>query len=180
MPTSNFLVSGSLSRLRIIAAASVVLLAACTSPQATTEPSVPPKSGLEFRIASLEPCLACQEIARTPPQQPLYLQPRPLLTSADIAGIAKAHDPISGSPALQFEFRQDARERIQTITAQHVGKTAAWVKDGQLVYEARISGPFSESMQLTGIEPAERDRLYGLLTGIKEPKALKQAQDAAR
>lgn len=171
MPT---VLRGSAAGLRIAALASLVPLAGCVPPQTATEPSLPPKPGIEFRIASREPCLACQEIPRPAPQTALYLKPRPLLTSADIAGIAKAQDPLSGSSALQFRFRPDARERIRTVTAQHVGEIAAWVKDGQIVYEARISGAFSDSMQLTGIEAAERDRLYGMLTGIKEPKALKR------
>lgn len=165
---------GSATILRIVGLASILSLAGCIPPQTSTEPSAPPKPGIEFRIASLQPCLACQEVPRAPPQTALYLRPRPLLTSADIAGIAKAQDPISGSSALQFRFRTDARERISTITAQHVGEVAAWVKDGQIVYEARISGPFSDSMQLTGIEPAEQDRLYRLLTDIKAPKDFKQ------
>jgi hypothetical protein len=29
-------------------------------------------------------------------------------------------------------------------------------------------------MQLTSVDRAERDRLYGRLTGIKEPRTLKQ------
>jgi hypothetical protein len=153
--------------------ASIVVLASC-APQNLIEPSVPPKPGLEFRIASLEPCTACEAFQRASPQTKLYLQRRPLMTSADIAGITRAYDPISGSPALQFAFRPDAQERIRTVTAQHVGQIGTWVKDDQIIFEAHIAGPFSESMQLTSVERAERDRLYGLLTGIKEPKALKQ------
>lgn len=159
---------------RIAGLASIILLAACSPPQSSAEPSVPPKPGLEFRIAATEPCLACEEVPRPPPQTTLYLQRRPLLTSADIAGIAKARDPFSGMSALQFTFRKDAQKRILAVTAEHVGKIGTWVKDGQIISEVRISGPFSDSMQLTGIESGERDRLYGLLTGIKEPKALKQ------
>ena len=172
MPDSN-LFRGWATGLRIVGLASAVLLAGC-APQTLIEPPVPPKPGLEFRIASAEPCLGCEEFMRTPPQTTLYLQRRPLMTSADIAGITREYDPISGSPALQFTFRPDAQERIQTITAQHVGKIGTWVKDGQIIFEAHIAGAFSESMQLTSVGRAERDRLYGQLTGIKEPKALKR------
>ncbi|WP_368565284.1 hypothetical protein [Pseudoxanthomonas sp. UTMC 1351] len=172
MPTSNAF-RGWVAGLRIAGLTSIVLLAGC-APQTLVEPPVPPKPGLEFRIASVEPCLGCEEFRRAPPQTTLYLQRHPLMTSADIAGITRAYDPISGSPALQFAFRADAQQRIQTVTGQNVGKIGTWVKDGRIIFEAHIAGAFSESMQLTSVERAERDRLYGQLTGIKEPKMLKQ------
>jgi len=172
MPDSNFF-RGWVAGLRMAGLASIVLLASC-APQTLIEPPVPAKPGLEFRIASVEPCLGCEEFRRAPPQTTLYLQRRPLMTSADIAGITRAYDPISGSPALQFMFHPDAQKRIRIITEQHVGRIGTWVKDGKIIFEAHIAGPFSESMQLTSVGRAERDRLYGTLTGIKEPKALKQ------
>jgi preprotein translocase subunit SecD len=173
MPNSNAFRRCAAS-LRSAGLAGIVLLAGCMSPQTAGEPAATAKPGLEFRIASIEPCVSCEEIRRAPPQATLYLQRRPLMTSADIAGITRAYDPISGSPALQFAFRADAQERIHTVTAQNVGKIGTWVKDGRIIFEAHIVGAFSESMQLTSVGRAERDRLYGVLTGIKEPKALKQ------
>lgn len=172
MPSSNVF-RRCAAGLRIAGLAGLALLAGCMPPQTLAEPSVPPKPGLEFRIASREPCLGCEEFRRAP-QATLYLQRRPLMTSGDIAGITRTYDPISGSPALQFAFRPDAQQRIQTVTAQNVGKIGTWVKDGQIIFEAHIAGAFSESMQLTSVDRAERDRLYGRLTGIKEPKTLRQ------
>jgi preprotein translocase subunit SecD len=111
-------------------------------PQTLGEPAATPKPGLEFRIASLEPCLGCEEIPRAPAQATLHLQRRPLMTSADIAGITRAYDPLSGSPVLQFAFRPDAQQRIQTVTAQNIGKIGTWVRDGQIIFEAHIAGAF--------------------------------------
>src|SRR5688500_1247628 len=121
-PTSAMSMSDALrrwpSRLGLAGWAGVLLLAACAAQQGSAEPSVPPTPGLEFRSAPRAPCLPCAELPRAAPQTTLHLQRRPLLTSADIAGVAKAWDPISGLPALQFTFRKDAQERILAITAQ--------------------------------------------------------------
>lgn len=151
------------------------VLAACR-PSAAPAPPTAPLPGIELRIASYEPCLACEELPQRDPAAPvLYLKRRPLLTSADIEGIERKTDPFNATPALEFHFRPEAHARVQDVTAEHVGRPVAWVVRGQAFHVARIAGPFSRSMLLNGLEARDREELFGLLTGVKAPRQLRSA-----
>lgn len=154
------------------------VLAACQRSEAPAPPSAP-LPGIELRIASYDPCLACEALPQRDPATPrLYLKRRPLLTSADIAGIERKTDPFNGTPALEFHFRPEAHARVQAVTDEHVGQSVAWVARGQAFHVARIAGPFSRSMLLNGLEARDREELFGLLTGIKAPRQLQPAPAA--
>ncbi len=149
-----------------LAAIVVCLAAACGPSGSRTIPSsAPPRPGLELRLASLEPCLACETLPqRDPAAGPLHLKRRPLLTSADIQSITRSTDPISSLPAIDFTFRPEARARIQQASSAHVGGLIAWVADGQACHVSRLSGTFSDTMSVTGMETGERNALFDLLT----------------
>lgn len=134
----------------------------------------PPTVDMAFRIGSPQPCLACEEVGyRDTGRQgnaPLYLQRRPLLTSADIRDVSLGRDSVTGEPTLRFIFKPEARERIQRVTADHVGELAAWVVNGKVIYAANIASPFSDAMQVSGMDEGEQIRLYEILTRTKNTK----------
>jgi preprotein translocase subunit SecD len=155
-----------LPRSRDALAVIVVCLAAACGPTGsrTTPSSAPPRPGLELRLASFEPCLACETLRqRDPAASPLHLKRRPILTSADIQSITRSTDPISDLPAIDFKFRPEARARIQQASSAQVGGLIAWVADGQAFYVSRLSGTFSDTMSVTGMETGERNALFDLL-----------------
>lgn len=161
-------------RSALFVASALVLLAAC-QPAAAPTPAAP-LPGLALRLAFEAPCLACEAVPRRDPAAaPLYLKRRPLLTSADIAGITQRTDPFSNMPAIDFTFRPEAVPRIHETTSAHAGGLIAWVADGEIFYVTRLSGPFSGSMMVTGLEARERDDLFGLVTGIKAPRSIRPA-----
>ena len=161
----------------LFAALALWALAAC-QPAAVPTPAAP-LPGLALRLAFDTPCLACETVPqRDPAAPPLYLKRRPLLTSADIEGITQRVDPFSKTPAIDFTFRPEAGPRIHDTTSGHVGGRIAWVADGQVFYVTRLSGPFSGSMMVTGLEAGERDDLFGLVTGIKAPRSIRPASTA--
>ena len=134
----------------------------------------PPTVDMAFRIGSPQPCLACEEIGYRDTHRwgtaPLYLQRRPLLTSRDIQDVSRDKDPVSGQPTLRFTFHPEARARIQRATADHVGELAAWVVNGKVIYAANIASPFSDAMQVSGMDEGEQIRLYEILTSPKTGK----------
>lgn len=159
-----------LSRHRnALAAFALCLLAACRPAESQAPaPSAPPLAGLALRLASHEPCLACEALPqRDPAARPLYLKRRPVLTSADIEAITLRTDPFSHMPAIDFTFRPEAHARIQDATATHAGELLGWVANGQVFYVTRLAAPFSSSMMVTGLEASERDDMFSLLTGVK-------------
>lgn len=153
-----------------VASLLLCLLAACNAPATDTPPTVE----MAFRLASQEPCLACEELKRRDiaDAPPLHLQRRALLTSDDIEDIRRQTDPVTGQPALVFRFRPSAQARIQQVTTDHVGQMAAWVVNGEVIYAATIASPFSESMQVSGMLPQDQIRLHETLTRTKPGKRL--------
>ena len=167
-----------LARRSTLFAASVLWLLAACQPPAVPTPAAP-LPGLTLRLASDKPCLACEALPqRDPAAPPLYLKRRPLLTSADIEGITQRTDPFNNMPAIDVTFRPEAGPRIHDDTSGHVGGLIAWVANGQIFYVTRLSGPFSGSMMVTGLEAGERDDLFGLVTGIKAPRSIRPASTA--
>ncbi len=134
----------------------------------------PPTIDMAFRIGSPQPCLACEEVGYRDTRRrgtvPLYLQRRRLLTSADVRDVSLGRDSVAGQPTLRFIFKPEARERIQRVTADHVGELAAWVVNGKVIYAANIASPFSDAMQVSGMDEGEQIRLYEMLTGTKNTK----------
>ena len=160
----------ALKALRAAALAAFALGSGACTKIADTPPTV----DMAFRIGSPQRCLACEEVEYRDTRRwgtaPLYLQRRQLLTSADIRDVSLGRDSATGQPTLRFTFKPEARERIQRVTADHVGELAAWVVDGEVIYAANIVSPFSDAMQVTGMDEGEQIRLYETLTRTKNTK----------
>lgn len=136
----------------------------------------PPVVDMAFRIAAPQPCLACEEVGYSDTKRqgatPLYLQRRPLLNSRDIRNVSRGEDSATGRPILVFTFQPEARAQIHRVTADHVGELAAWVVDGKVIYAANIASPFSDAMQVSGMDEDEQIRLYEILTSGKSAKRI--------
>ena len=131
-----------------------------------------PKPGIELRVASYQPCPACEAL-ETADGTPVYLQRRPLIVSSDIARITKDFDSTNGLPVLVIEFRPEAHLRIARDTQENIGHDLALVADGTIITIARLAGPFSSSMMLAGIDHMQQQATqYDALTVHKQRKRL--------
>lgn len=92
------------------------------------------------------------------------LQKRPIITAADIESIRRERD-VDGTAVVDVRFRPQARQAIERVTHDNVGRQVVVMAGDQVIVATRIAGPFSESMRWSGLAgEGDADRMFEALT----------------
>jgi len=88
----------------------------------------------------------------------IFLSDPPLLTNADVTG---AHAALTeGQYVLNVDVTSEGAKRIQSFSERNVGRTMAFVVDGQVLRTPRIQDPIvGRGMLVGGFVQAEAERL---------------------
>jgi len=88
----------------------------------------------------------------------IFLSDPPLLTSADVTG---AHASLTeGRYVLNVDVTSEGAKRIQLFSEQNVGRTMAFVVDGQVLRTPRVQDPIvGRGILVGGFGQAEAERL---------------------
>lgn len=108
----------------------------------------PPTPGVDVRLSAVD--AAGKGVPVKWQDETLTLREPPLATSADIADVRAVQDE-HGLAALQIRYRPEAYQRIHDGTAAMVGQRMAISVDGRVLMVATVHGPFSDSMNLSGL-----------------------------
>ena len=87
----------------------------------------------------------------------------PLVTSADITGASASL--TEGQSVLNIDLSDEAASRVQDFSRQNVGRTMAFLLDGEVQRTPRILDPITDKGFLIGeFERAEAERLAAAIT----------------
>lgn len=103
-----------------------------------------------------------------PDGRKLFLSDTPLLTSADVTG---AHASLTeGQYVLNVDVTSEGAKRIQLFSEQNVGRTVAFVVDGQVLRTPKIQDPIvGRGILVGGFQQAEAERLANAFnTGCRQ------------
>lgn len=96
----------------------------------------------------------------------LFLKKPAFLTTADVASVSVGKDIHNGRATLELHMTAAAAPRLLAATEARVGKRVALTVGDQVLTVATISGPFGESMQVTGLDKdGEAQQLFAEITG---------------
>jgi preprotein translocase subunit SecD len=136
-------------------------LASCTN-HSTERKS--PRENLWIRIVN-NGCTTCKEVTfwHGGNGAPVYLATGGIVASAkDILYIQRNHGDTR-YPII-VEFRPEAVDRIKRVTAENVGKQAAWIVDDRVLTMPAIVEPFSAGASIGGQSERESDQVFYKLT----------------
>ncbi len=136
--------------LTVVLGAAMVL-AGCmpaATPGTQVGPDRPPLPGVDVRLSAVD--AAGKGVPVQWQDETLTLREPPIAGSADIADVRSVQDD-DGLTALQIRYRPEAHQRIRDGTAAMVGQRIAISVDGRVLMVATVQGPFSESMNLSGL-----------------------------
>jgi hypothetical protein len=103
------------------------------------------------------------------------------LAPTDLAGLRPSHDP-GGNRSIVVDLHPPAAARMQTLTANHIGRTLVVVVDGQVIMAATIQSTFGRTFEITGrdgVSAATADALFGMLGQLTPPAFHAAAPPAA-
>lgn len=150
---------------RAVLLAAALVLAGCmpaATPSAPVEPDRPPLPGVDVRLSAVD--AAGKGVPARWRDETLALREPPIASSADIADVRSGRDDY-GQAALQIRYRAEAHQRIHDGTAAMVGQRIAISVDGRVLMVATVQGPFSESMNLSGLNDGDAKALEKHITG---------------
>ena len=116
-----------------------------------------PCPAIEVSVVADGPSDSSRSLASTD-GRPIFLTQTPLLTSADIAG---AHASLTeGQYVLNVDVTVASAERVRLFSERNVGRTLAFLVDGQVLLTPTIRDPITGNGFLIGaFERAQAERL---------------------
>lgn len=156
---------------RWVLLATIMMLVGCAADPAQSpldDPGAPLREGVRVEMRQIADGGPRTISATAGANEAIRLVGPPFVTASAIAGVRMA-EGADGKPVLQVTFTDAAAPRIERATERLIFKPVAVVVDGRTISTATVSGAFGHSMQITGIEPAEAERLLQHMTGT--PKA---------
>lgn len=125
-----------------------------------------PGVSVEFRLAEFDPRTGFSERYRTFDGMPVYLQPEPFVTNADIAS-ARLTSNEAGDPAIAVMFTDAAAPRIFQSTSKHLGAPVAILVDGEVISTPKVTQGFRDAAWIEEIyDWDEARRIVRGLNGI--------------
>jgi len=121
------------------------------------------QSPLEIRAASATAVSGWQQMGG-PGGNPIWVAPASVLTSADIERAERRAVPDSG-PAVGVVFTADGAKKMSQLSATQSGKPIAMLLDGKVIWAPIVRGAIEKEAVLTGLTPAQADRLLTSLKG---------------
>lgn len=141
-----------LSVISSLAAAGLALNTAMTLPLDVPQPApAPVMAAIEFRLAQTEPGPGLKPIEKD--GQTYYLQPKVIISTADIASAEQGFDPLWGQPTVSLVLNDAGRDRLAAFTETHIGKILAITVDGELLTAPVIQTAIPDGrLQITGVQ----------------------------
>lgn len=141
-----------LSVISNLASVALALTTAMTIPLDVPQPvPAPVAATIEFRLAESAPGPGLKPIAKD--GQTYYLQPKVIISAADIASAEQGFDPLWGQPTVSLVLNAAGRDRLAAFTKTHVGKTLAITVDGALLTAPVIREPImGGTLQISGVQ----------------------------
>lgn len=164
-----------LSILSSLAAAITGLTTALTTPIELPPAARAAPPNVQLRFAETEPAPGLTRIEAS--GQVLYLQPKAVLSTPDIASAALGTDPFSASPVVELTLTPVGRDRLAQATSDNVGQILAVVVDEALVTAPVIREPIlGGRVQISGLmTAAEAANLARLLGAMGSHRSLAEA-----
>ncbi|WP_395679189.1 SecDF P1 head subdomain-containing protein [Inquilinus sp.] len=135
-----------------LASGALALSTAMTTPLDVPQP-VPAQvaATIEFRLAESAPGPGLKPIEKD--GQTFYLQPKVIISTADIASAEQGFDPLWGQPTVSLVLNSAGRDRLAAFTETHVGKILAITVDGELLTAPVIQSTIPNGrLQITGVQ----------------------------
>lgn len=153
-----------LSIVSTLAVAATALAAALTSPIEVPQSARAAPPDVQLRFAETEPAPGLTRIEGS--GRILYLQPKAVLSTPDIAAAAVRTDPLSASPVVELTLTPSGRDRLARATTDNVGRILAVLIDEALITAPVIREPIlGGRVQISGLmtvaEAADLARLLG-------------------
>ena len=157
-----------LSVLSALAVAATALAVALTSPIGMPPTARAAAPDVQLRFAETDPAPGLTRIEGS--GRVLYLQPKAVLTTADIASAAVRTDPFSASPVVELALTPAGRGRLAWATTDNVGRILAVLVDEALITapiirEPILGGRVQISGQMTLAAATDLARLLGAAVG---------------
>lgn len=100
-------------------------------------------ASVEFRAAAPDPQPGLVAMTPLRGDATVYVEPDPLLTSADIAGAKVGINRETKQFVVRIIFTPDGAARLTGVTTEHQGELLAIVIDGQLLTAPKIAAPIT-------------------------------------
>jgi TonB family protein len=172
-----------MTRLRLVSALSVlvVILTGTAAAVLSALPLDLPALGLqgtttlEVRLAESAPAAGLVEAVVEGSTQKVYLQPRAIVTSADVQG-ARVVEAGNGRYSVGVAFSAPASNRLAESTSVHIGRPVAILLDGRVISAPVVRSAIRDSAVITGdFTRAEADRIAASFGASGAPAAPGQA-----
>jgi preprotein translocase subunit SecD len=128
----------------------------------STPTKIPPGTTLEIYTIAASKAANTTEAVDPVSGDPLYLQSPPILTTTDIATVARSEIEIQSEDgtrsgrtqtALTFELTPAGSAQMSAATATPMRQPLAIVIGGQVVATPRLFSPIEGSFEISGIDP---------------------------
>ena len=164
-----------LSILSTLAAAITGLATALTTPIEVPSAARAAPPDVRLRFAETDPAPGLTRIEGN--GQILYLQPKAVLSTPDIASAAVGTDPFSAGPVVELTLTPTGRDRLARATTDNVGRILAVLVDGALTTAPVIREPIlGGRVQISGLMTAtEAANLARLLDAVPRDRSLADA-----
>ena len=101
-----------------------------------------PSTGLEIRLAFLEPRPGLIRVDIPNQFGPVYIAPTPFLTATHIKRVASEPDD-HGFPGIKLYFTRKGADIVRRVSTANLGKHFVFVLLGEPVFAPRIEAPIS-------------------------------------
>ncbi|XHC25348.1 hypothetical protein ABWH91_14140 [Phycisphaerales bacterium ac7] len=108
---------------------------------------------------------------------PVYYNPEPFLTGADVDSFSDTRD-AQGNPALGFRLKDDAAEAMRALTRDRVGQPIVMTLDGEVIFAPIVNSAIGRNGIVTG--DGETDWLNELKRALEEAGAAETGGPATR
>jgi hypothetical protein len=145
--------AASRSRMVVFAAVAVMLIVAVFLGARMWSPFVSDVQAavrFELRLAEDKPAAGLREAKVADTGRSVYLHAETIVTNSDIASAQAVAGDEPFPYRVSVEFTASGAEKMRAATANHIGKLAAILLDGQVVMAPTLRTPIGASAVITG------------------------------
>ena len=119
------------------------------------------QNAIEIRAASSTAVAGWQRVTAADGEA-VWVAPTTSLTSADFAP-SVSHTQRDGRDAVGVVFTAEGARKMRTLSAAQTNQRIALLLDGKVIWAPVVRGTIEREAQLTGLSPAEAQRLVKAL-----------------
>jgi len=166
-----------LSIFSTLALAATALAVALTSPIGVPPAASTTPPDVQLRFAETEPAPGLARIEGN--GRVLYLQPKAVLSTDDIASAVARTDPLSSSPVVELTLTPSGRDRLARATTDNVGRILAVLVDEALITAPIIREPIiGGRVQISGSMTVAQATDLALLLGAGRASSVRSLANA--